>query len=206
MASSLSADPDARPDYRAGGSRGQAPTREAGGVPAPVQDGSLRMRAEKRWRHPPCRPGLGAVTRLLRRWHRVGRSACREGLQRAARAFAARHWLPCAISPDLQVELSLRWAGLGDRGRQAAVQGQQYRVAILDHGRFEDFCVHTDNRGESAPALGGHPRRLGDGVLVSAQSAAPVLSDPVGAGKLRPVGHLSNATVVPLGRSRGRPG
>ena len=30
-------------------------------------------------------------------------------------------------------------------------------VAILDHGRFEDFCVHTDGGGESAPARVGRP-------------------------------------------------
>ena len=30
-------------------------------------------------------------------------------------------------------------------------------AAILDHGRLEDFCVHTDACGESAPARVGHP-------------------------------------------------
>jgi len=30
-------------------------------------------------------------------------------------------------------------------------------VAILDHGRFEDFCVHTDPAGESGPTRVGHP-------------------------------------------------
>ncbi len=30
-------------------------------------------------------------------------------------------------------------------------------VAILDHGRFEPFCVHTDHIGESAPARVSHP-------------------------------------------------
>ena len=30
-------------------------------------------------------------------------------------------------------------------------------VAILDHGRLEDFCVHTDDDGESAPARVSHP-------------------------------------------------
>jgi hypothetical protein len=30
-------------------------------------------------------------------------------------------------------------------------------VAILDHGRFEPFCVHTDPSGESSPARVNHP-------------------------------------------------
>jgi hypothetical protein len=30
-------------------------------------------------------------------------------------------------------------------------------VAILDHGRSEAFCVHTDHSGESAPARVSHP-------------------------------------------------
>jgi len=34
--------------------------------------------------------------------------------------------------------------------------GGEVVVAILDHGRFEPFCVHTD-AGESAPARIGHP-------------------------------------------------
>jgi hypothetical protein len=31
-------------------------------------------------------------------------------------------------------------------------EGGDVVVAILDHGRFEPFCVHTDHSGESAPA------------------------------------------------------
>lgn len=30
-------------------------------------------------------------------------------------------------------------------------------VAILDHGRFEAFCVYTDDRDQSAPARVSHP-------------------------------------------------
>jgi hypothetical protein len=30
-------------------------------------------------------------------------------------------------------------------------------VAILDHGRSEPFCVHTEGGGESAPARVNHP-------------------------------------------------
>jgi hypothetical protein len=36
-------------------------------------------------------------------------------------------------------------------------KGSNVVVAILDHGRLEDFCVHTDDRGESALARVGHP-------------------------------------------------
>jgi hypothetical protein len=36
-------------------------------------------------------------------------------------------------------------------------KGGNVVVAILDHGRLEDFCVHTDALGESAPARVGHP-------------------------------------------------
>ncbi len=36
-------------------------------------------------------------------------------------------------------------------------KGSNVVVAILDHGRLEDFCVHTDPRGESVPARVGHP-------------------------------------------------
>ncbi len=36
-------------------------------------------------------------------------------------------------------------------------KGGDVVVAILDHGRFEDFCVHTDGDGEGAPARVGHP-------------------------------------------------
>jgi hypothetical protein len=30
-------------------------------------------------------------------------------------------------------------------------------VAIIDHGRFEGFCVHTDSPGESPPARVSNP-------------------------------------------------
>ena len=30
-------------------------------------------------------------------------------------------------------------------------------LAILDHGRFEAFCVHTDGAGESVPTRVNHP-------------------------------------------------
>jgi hypothetical protein len=30
-------------------------------------------------------------------------------------------------------------------------------TAILDHGRFEAFCVHTDSRDERTPARVNHP-------------------------------------------------
>jgi len=30
-------------------------------------------------------------------------------------------------------------------------------VAILDHGRFEPFCVHTAAAGEGSPARVSHP-------------------------------------------------
>ncbi len=36
-------------------------------------------------------------------------------------------------------------------------KGGDVVVAILDHGRFEDFCVHTDGDGESAPERVGRP-------------------------------------------------
>ncbi len=36
-------------------------------------------------------------------------------------------------------------------------KGGDVVVAILDHGRFEGFCVHTDGGGESAPARVGRP-------------------------------------------------
>jgi hypothetical protein len=36
-------------------------------------------------------------------------------------------------------------------------EGGDVVVAILDHGRFEAFCVHTDDDGESAPARVSHP-------------------------------------------------
>jgi hypothetical protein len=36
-------------------------------------------------------------------------------------------------------------------------KGSNVVVAILDHGRLEDFCVHTDDCGESALARVGHP-------------------------------------------------
>ena len=41
-------------------------------------------------------------------------------------------------------------------GRPLSKGGGDVVVAILDHGRFEDFCVHTDG-GESGPARIGHP-------------------------------------------------
>ncbi len=36
-------------------------------------------------------------------------------------------------------------------------QGGGVVVAILDHGRHEAFCVHTDDGGSSAPARVSHP-------------------------------------------------
>jgi hypothetical protein len=36
-------------------------------------------------------------------------------------------------------------------------KGGDVVVAILDHGRFEAFCVYTDNDGQRAPARVGHP-------------------------------------------------
>lgn len=36
-------------------------------------------------------------------------------------------------------------------------KGGDVVVAILDHGRFEDFCVHTDGASESVPARVGRP-------------------------------------------------
>jgi hypothetical protein len=36
-------------------------------------------------------------------------------------------------------------------------KGGDVVVAILDHGRLEDFCVHTDDDGASAPARVSHP-------------------------------------------------
>jgi hypothetical protein len=35
-------------------------------------------------------------------------------------------------------------------------EGGDVVVAILDHGRFEPFCVHIDDGGESAPARVNH--------------------------------------------------
>ena len=36
-------------------------------------------------------------------------------------------------------------------------KGGDVVVAILDHGRFEAFCVHTDDGGKSVPARVSHP-------------------------------------------------
>jgi hypothetical protein len=36
-------------------------------------------------------------------------------------------------------------------------EGGDVVVAILDHGRFEAFCVYTDDDGQSAPARVEHP-------------------------------------------------
>jgi hypothetical protein len=36
-------------------------------------------------------------------------------------------------------------------------KGGDVVVAILDHGRFEGFCVHTDGGGEGPPARVGLP-------------------------------------------------
>lgn len=36
-------------------------------------------------------------------------------------------------------------------------EGGDVVVAILDHGRFEAFCVYTDDGGKSAPARVSHP-------------------------------------------------
>ncbi len=36
-------------------------------------------------------------------------------------------------------------------------KGGDVVVAILDHGRFEGFCVHTDGGGKSTPARVGRP-------------------------------------------------
>ncbi len=65
----------------------------------------------------------------------------------------------CPARPRRIFKLSCRFDGQ-DReievGRPLS-KGSNVVVAILDHGRFEDFCVHTDDRGESAPARVGHP-------------------------------------------------
>jgi len=37
------------------------------------------------------------------------------------------------------------------------VKGGGVVVAILDHGRFEPFCVHTDDDGAAPPARVSHP-------------------------------------------------
>jgi hypothetical protein len=37
------------------------------------------------------------------------------------------------------------------------VKGGGVVVAILDHGRFEPFCVHTDGAGDGPPARVNHP-------------------------------------------------
>ena len=44
----------------------------------------------------------------------------------------------------------------GDRVYTTASGGDTV-LAILDHGRLEAFCVHTDGGGESAPARVGRP-------------------------------------------------
>ena len=36
-------------------------------------------------------------------------------------------------------------------------KGGDVVLAILDHGRFEAFCVHTDDGGQNAPARVSHP-------------------------------------------------
>jgi hypothetical protein len=36
-------------------------------------------------------------------------------------------------------------------------KGGDMVLAILDHGRFEAFCVHTDGGSETAPARVNHP-------------------------------------------------
>jgi len=56
-------------------------------------------------------------------------------------------------------KLSCRFDG---RDREIEVgrplsEGGDVVVAILDHGRSEAFCVHTDLSGESAPARVSHP-------------------------------------------------
>lgn len=56
-------------------------------------------------------------------------------------------------------KLSCRFDG---RDREIEVgrpllDGGDVVVAILDHGRHEPFCVHTDNAGDSAPARVSHP-------------------------------------------------
>ena len=40
---------------------------------------------------------------------------------------------------------------------QPLVEGGDVVTAILDHGRFEPFCVHTDGGGEDQPARVNHP-------------------------------------------------
>ena len=56
-------------------------------------------------------------------------------------------------------KLSCRFGG---RDREIEVgrplsNGGDIVVAILDHGRFEPFCVYTDGGGESASARVSHP-------------------------------------------------
>jgi len=65
----------------------------------------------------------------------------------------------CPALPRRIFKLSCRFDGQ-DReievGRPLSAGGDVV-VAILDHGRFEPFCVHTDDAGESAPARISHP-------------------------------------------------
>jgi hypothetical protein len=65
----------------------------------------------------------------------------------------------CAARPRRIFKLSCRFEG-HDReievGRPLS-SGGDVVVAILDHGRFEPFRVHTENPGKSPPARVSHP-------------------------------------------------
>jgi len=65
----------------------------------------------------------------------------------------------CPASSRRIFKLSCRFDGK-DReievGRPLSEDGEIV-VAILDHGRFEPFCVYTDDDGEDAPARVSHP-------------------------------------------------
>ncbi len=65
----------------------------------------------------------------------------------------------CPPRPRRIFKLSCRFDGQ-DReievGRPLS-EGGDVVAAILDHGRFEAFCVHTDDGGEGAPARVSHP-------------------------------------------------
>ena len=83
---------------------------------------------------------------------------------RAEEAYSelrARSLLAAGCPPSSRriFKLSCRFEGQ-DReievGRPLSKDGDLV-LAILDHGRFEDFRVHTDGDGESALALVGHP-------------------------------------------------
>jgi hypothetical protein len=65
----------------------------------------------------------------------------------------------CPARPRRIFKLNCRFDGQ-DReievGRPLS-KGGDVVVAILDHGRFEPFCVHTADAGKSSPARVSHP-------------------------------------------------